>query len=76
MFDGVFLQAKMDPYLYNLPDNTVCSRGKHIHVLLNRTWRSIRSMDQFHAHGYDVKKILSISDWQFRNFPEGPPMES
>ena len=78
VFDGVFLQAKLDPYLYHLPDHTVChntARGKEMHLLLNKTWRAIPNMDIFHAHGLDVKKVVKISDWQFRNFPEGSPLE-
>ena len=79
VFDGLFLQAKLDSYLYHLPENTVChntARGKEMHMLLNKTWRAIPNMDIFHARGLDVKKVMQISDWQFRNFAEGPPLES
>ena len=47
-----------------------------MHMLLNKTWRAIPNMDIFHARGLDVKKVMQISDWQFRNFAEGPPLES
>ena len=79
LYDGVFLQAKMDPYLYNLPDYYIChntARGKEMHLLLNSTWRAIPNMGIFYSRGLDLKKVMKISDWQFRNYAEGPPLES
>ena len=79
MYDGIFLQAKMDNYLHSLPNHTIChnvARGKEVYLLLNNTWRSIPNMDTFYARGLDTKKIMRISDWQFRNYPEGPPLDS
>lgn len=77
LYDGIFVQAKFDHELASLKNGTVVnnkSRGKELHVLQNSTWRSIPNMDVFNSLGVLSKNIMLVSDWQFRKYPEGPPL--
>ena len=77
LYDGIFVQAKFDPAMKFQEGDVVNNkmRGKELHVLINATWRSIPNMEVFASLGLTRKKVGVVSEWQFKAYPEGPPLK-
>ena len=76
-YDGIFLQVKLDQILSIFSEGTVVHnqmRPKKIYVLINNLWRRLPSMDMFYSLGLQQEKILTLSNWQFRQYEEGEVM--
>ena len=76
LYDGIFVQAKFDPTM-SFEDGSVVNnkmRGKQLHILYNSSWRAIPNMDTFNSLGLSRKRVTIVSEWQFKAYPEGPPM--
>lgn len=77
LYDGIFVQAKFDPAVKFQEGDVVNNkmRGKELHVLVNATWRSIPNMEVFASLELTRKKVSVVSEWQFKAYPEGPPLK-
>jgi hypothetical protein len=71
-FDGLYVQAKYDR-IPSYPNGTCVSHlhNKHLHLLVNNTWRLIHNMKVYETLGIQEKKIQPVSEWQFRQYPVG-----
>lgn len=77
IYDGIFVQAKLDAPLQPLHDGSLCNnvlRGKEINMLINQTWHLLPNMHVFAKHHLQSKDILTLTDWQFRTYAEGSPL--
>ena len=77
VYDGIFVQAKLDSPLQPLHDGALGNnilRGKEIHLLVNHTWHLVPNMEVLARHRLHNEDILTMTDWQFRTYAEGSPL--
>jgi hypothetical protein len=77
-YDGLFPQIKLEP-VPNLPDGSVGHNHlspRTLYLLQNQTWRQIPNMDVYGKLGLEGKGVSLLTNWQFRKYPEGPPLPS